>query len=149
MSRYYPLPRKTKLTISFSPLIADDIGPLILLIFFGCLIGAIVYVFFFIPETKGTNFPSSYVDPASDQTGHSLEEIDELYRSKVKPWKSSSWQPSVKRSAIDAVEGNRRASEATMVEKTANKGEAGHIESGHKTSRESTPSSSMSGADTG
>jgi SP family sugar:H+ symporter-like MFS transporter len=38
---------------SFSPLIADDIGPLILLIFFGCLIGAIIYVFFFIPETKG------------------------------------------------------------------------------------------------
>jgi len=39
--------------ISFSPLIVDDIGPLILLIFFGCLIGAIIYVFFFIPETKG------------------------------------------------------------------------------------------------
>jgi SP family sugar:H+ symporter-like MFS transporter len=38
---------------SFSPLIADDIGPLILLIFFGCLIGAIIYVFFYIPETKG------------------------------------------------------------------------------------------------
>jgi len=41
--------------ISFSPLIVDDIGPLILLIFFGCLIGAIIYVFFFIPETKGAS----------------------------------------------------------------------------------------------
>jgi SP family sugar:H+ symporter-like MFS transporter len=41
---------------SFSPLIADDIGPLILLIFFGCLIGAIIYVYFFIPETKGVFF---------------------------------------------------------------------------------------------
>jgi hypothetical protein len=40
---------------SFSPLIADDIGPLILLIFFGCLISAIIYVFFFIPETKGAS----------------------------------------------------------------------------------------------
>jgi hypothetical protein len=28
---------------------------LILLIFFGCLIAAIVYVFFFIPETNGTS----------------------------------------------------------------------------------------------
>ena len=41
--------------ISFSPLIVDEIGPLILLIFFGCLIGAIIYVFFFIPETKGAS----------------------------------------------------------------------------------------------
>lgn len=99
------------------------------------------------PGNQGYEFPILLY--SADQTGHSLEEIDELYRSKVKPWRSSSWQPSVKRSAIDAVEGNRRASEATMVEKSANKGEAGHIESGHKTSRESTPSSSMSGADTG
>jgi hypothetical protein len=48
-------PADLRLTFSFSPLIADDIGPLILLIFFGCLIAAIVYVFFFIPETKGTS----------------------------------------------------------------------------------------------
>jgi hypothetical protein len=56
-----------------------------------------------------------------------LEEIDELYRSKVPAWKSSSWRPSTKRAAIDAVEG-RRFSEATMVDKAAQKGEAGHIE---------------------
>lgn len=68
-------------------------------------------------------------------SGHSLEEIDELYRSKVPAWKTSSWRPSTKRDAIDAVE-NRRISEATMVDKAANKGEAGHIEA-PKTSRRS------------
>ncbi|OXG26242.1 high-affinity glucose transporter SNF3 [Cryptococcus neoformans Bt120] len=40
----------------FSPLIADDIGPLILLIFFGCLIFAFVYVFFMLPETRGVRY---------------------------------------------------------------------------------------------
>lgn len=48
------------------------------MIFFGALICAIVYVYFFVPEVKGL----------------SLEEIDELYRSKVKPWQSASWVPS-------------------------------------------------------
>jgi hypothetical protein len=56
----------------------------------------------------------------------------------VPAWKSSSWKPSTKRAAIDAVEG-RRFSEATMVDKAAQKGEAGHIEA-PKPSRES-PSS--------
>lgn len=37
----------------FAPRIAADIGPLILLIFFGMLIVAFIYVFFFVPETKG------------------------------------------------------------------------------------------------
>ena len=37
----------------FSPRIANDIGPLILLIFFGMLGFGYVYVYFFIPETKG------------------------------------------------------------------------------------------------
>jgi len=83
----------------FSPLIAADIGPLILLIFFGCLIFAFFYVFFLIPETKGI----------------SLEEVDELYRSKIPAWKSTSWQPAVHRAALDRVEGGRRMSEATMV----------------------------------
>ena len=71
----------------------------------------------------------------ADQIGHSLEEIDELYRSKVPAWKSSSWKPSTKRADADAVD-DRRMSEATMIDKSANKGEAGHIEAG-KTARES------------
>ena len=54
-----------------------SIGPLILLIFFGMLVFGYVYVFFFIPEVKGL----------------SLEEVDELYRSGIKPWNSSSFVP--------------------------------------------------------
>ncbi|WVQ92725.1 hypothetical protein IAS59_006540 [Cryptococcus gattii] len=63
----------------FSPLIADDIGPLILLIFFGCL-------------TRGIT----------------LEEVDELYRSKVPAWQSNSWKPSSHHAALDALEGESR-----------------------------------------
>ncbi|KAG6820153.1 hypothetical protein H0H93_004735 [Arthromyces matolae] len=53
------------------------IGPLILLIFFGMLLFGYVYVYLFIPETKGL----------------SLEEVDELYRSGIKPWNSSDFKP--------------------------------------------------------
>lgn len=65
----------------FSPLIADDIGPLILLVFFGCLVAAFFYVFFFIPETRGIT----------------LEQVDELYRSGVPAWRSTKWKPSERR----------------------------------------------------
>ncbi|KZT43715.1 general substrate transporter [Sistotremastrum suecicum HHB10207 ss-3] len=68
----------------FSPRIAARIGPLILMIFFGMLIFGAVFVYLFIPETKGL----------------SLEEIDELYRAHVKPWNSTNWKPSSKH--IDA-----------------------------------------------
>lgn len=61
----------------FAPRIASDIGPLILLIFFGCLIFGFFYVWLFVPEVKGL----------------SLEEVDELYRANIKPWKSASWRP--------------------------------------------------------
>jgi len=61
----------------FAPRIAAKIGPLILLIFFGMLVFGFFYVYIAIPEVKGL----------------SLEEVDELYRSGVKPWKSSSWRP--------------------------------------------------------
>ncbi|KAJ3895370.1 general substrate transporter [Lentinula edodes] len=63
----------------FAPKIAADIGPLILLIFCGMLVVAFIYVFFFIPETKGLT----------------LEEVDEMYRSGVKPWNSTSWTPTL------------------------------------------------------
>lgn len=62
----------------FSPRIASDIGPLILLIFFGMLVFGFGYVWLCVPEVKGL----------------SLEEIDELYRSGVKPWNSAKWTPS-------------------------------------------------------
>lgn len=64
----------------FSPRIANDIGPLILLIFFGMLVFGYFYVWLFIPETKGL----------------SLEEVDEMYRAGVKPWNSVGWRPSEK-----------------------------------------------------
>ncbi len=41
------------------------------------LLAASVYTFFFVPETKGL----------------SLEQVDEMYRSGVKPWHSAQWQP--------------------------------------------------------
>lgn len=53
------------------------IGPLILMIFFGALLFGFGYVYLFIPETKGLT----------------LEEVDELYRSGVKPWNSPNWKP--------------------------------------------------------
>ncbi|KAJ7762317.1 general substrate transporter [Mycena maculata] len=59
----------------FAPRIAVDIGPLILLIFFGMLVFGYFYVYLCIPETKGL----------------SLEEVDEMYRSGVKPWNSAGW----------------------------------------------------------
>ncbi|KAF9558302.1 sugar transporter [Agrocybe pediades] len=61
----------------FSPRISARIGPLIMLIFFGMLVFGFFYVYFCIPETKGLT----------------LEEVDEMYRSGVKPWNSSSWKP--------------------------------------------------------
>ncbi|KAF6765549.1 general substrate transporter [Ephemerocybe angulata] len=61
----------------FAPRIAAKIGPLILLIFFGMLLFGYVYVYFFIPETKGLT----------------LEEVDEMYTSGVKAWNSSTWKP--------------------------------------------------------
>ncbi|CAL1693915.1 unnamed protein product [Somion occarium] len=64
----------------FAPRIAARIGPLILLIFFGMLVFGYVYVYLFIPETKGL----------------SLEEVDEMYRSGVKPWNSAGWRPAQK-----------------------------------------------------
>ncbi|QRV92065.1 Sugar (and other) transporter [Ceratobasidium sp. AG-Ba] len=61
----------------FAPRIAEKIGPLILLIFFGMLTFGFVYVWLCIPETKGL----------------SLEEVDEMYRAGIKPWRSVGWKP--------------------------------------------------------
>jgi len=64
----------------FSPRIATDIGPLILLIFFVVLVFGFGYVWLFIPETKGLE----------------LEEVDELYRSGIPAWRSAGWKPAHK-----------------------------------------------------
>lgn len=64
----------------FSPRIVDQIGPMIMLVFFGMLVFGYIYVYFAIPETKGLT----------------LEEVDELYRSGIAPWRSVGWRPSEK-----------------------------------------------------
>ncbi|KAG1747556.1 general substrate transporter [Suillus lakei] len=56
------------------------IGPMIMLVFFGMLVFGYIYVYFAIPETKGLT----------------LEEVDELYRSGIAPWRSAGWRPSEK-----------------------------------------------------
>lgn len=63
---------------NLTDVLSHSIGPLILLIFCGVLVFGWFYVYFFIPETKGL----------------SLEEVDEMYRANVKPWRSGSWRPS-------------------------------------------------------
>lgn len=87
----------------FSPRIANDIGPLILLIFCGMLVFGYVYVYLFIPETKGL----------------SLEEVDEMYRSRIPAWKSAGWRPSEKH-IHDKVE----AAEVHEVREKADDGES-------------------------
>lgn len=78
----------------FSPRIVDRIGPMIMLVFFGMLVFGYIYVYFAIPETKGLT----------------LEEVDELYRSGIRPWRSVGWRPSDKhyhheeKGASDSVE---------------------------------------------
>lgn len=67
-------------TRSIKDIRANRIGPLILMIFFGMLVFGWFYVYFFIPETRGL----------------SLEEVDEMYRSHVKPWRSADWKPADK-----------------------------------------------------
>jgi SP family sugar:H+ symporter-like MFS transporter len=76
----------------FAPRIAARIGPLILLIFFGMLLFGYVYVYLFIPETKGL----------------SLEEVDEMYRAGVKPWNSPGWRPHLSEEAHKAHEAHRK-----------------------------------------
>lgn len=68
----------------FAPRIANDIGPLILLIFCGCLIFGFFFTYFCVPEVKGL----------------SLEEVDELYKANIKPWKSTSWKPPSRQSKL-------------------------------------------------
>ncbi|KAF9011200.1 general substrate transporter [Cyathus striatus] len=84
----------------FSPRIAAKIGPLILLIFFGMLLFGYVYVYLFIPETKGL----------------SLEEVDEMYRSGVKPWNSPGWRPHLSEEAHQAHEAQKKGATESVHE---------------------------------
>lgn len=59
----------------FTPFISKDINFAYGYVFAGCNLFAVVFVFFFLPETAG----------------RSLDEIDTLFLLEVKPWKSTSW----------------------------------------------------------
>ncbi|CAF9918821.1 hexose transporter hxt1 [Imshaugia aleurites] len=61
----------------FTPFIIGDIGFKYGYVFAGCNFAAVLIVYFFVCETQG----------------RTLEEIDTMYISKVKPWKSSEWVP--------------------------------------------------------
>ena len=61
----------------FTPFIIKDIGFKYGYVFAGCNFAAVLIVYFFVCETQG----------------RTLEEIDTMYISKVKPWKSSRWVP--------------------------------------------------------
>ena len=61
----------------FTPFITGDIKFKYGYVFAGCNFAAVLIVYFFVCETQG----------------RSLEEIDTMYISKVKPWKSSKWVP--------------------------------------------------------
>ena len=61
----------------FTSFITDAIHFYYGFVFMGCLVFSIFFVYFMIYETKGLT----------------LEEIDELYSTKVVPWKSAGWVP--------------------------------------------------------
>ncbi|CAI2040605.1 hypothetical protein SEUBUCD650_0I01630 [Saccharomyces eubayanus] len=65
----------------FTPFITRAIGFSYGYVFMGCLIFSYFYVFFFVCETKGLT----------------LEEVNEMYEERIKPWKSGDWVPSAKR----------------------------------------------------
>jgi len=87
----------------FAPRIAARIGPLILLIFFGMLVFGFGYVYLFIPETRGL----------------SLEEVDEMYRSGIKPWRSSEFKPHLTEQARQ-----KHVEETSQDEKRTSEGKA-------------------------
>ncbi|CAL9736876.1 high-affinity hexose transporter Hxt6p [Monosporozyma servazzii] len=67
----------------FTPFITGAINFYYGYVFMGCLCFSWVYVFFFVPETKGL----------------SLEEVNIMWEEGVLPWKSSQWVPPSKRDA--------------------------------------------------
>ncbi|CAI4053264.1 hypothetical protein SUVZ_15G2510 [Saccharomyces uvarum] len=65
----------------FTPFITSAINFYYGYVFMGCMVFAYIYVFFFVPETKGLT----------------LEEVNEMYEENVLPWKSTKWVPPSRR----------------------------------------------------
>ena len=81
----------------FAPRIANDIGPLILLIFFGMLVFGYFYVWMFIPEAKGLSLEEVRSDGSRSLIMFLTSlQVDEMYRAGIKPWQSANWRPSEK-----------------------------------------------------
>ena len=60
----------------FTPFITTDINFAYGYVFAGCNLFAVIFVYFFLPETQSK----------------SLEEIDTMFLLEIKPWKSSKWE---------------------------------------------------------
>ncbi|CCH58168.1 hypothetical protein TBLA_0A03700 [Henningerozyma blattae CBS 6284] len=74
----------------FTPFISNSINFAYGYVFLGCICLAWIYVFFFVPETKGLV----------------LEDVDIMWREGTLPWKSASWIPPSERGAnydVDAL----------------------------------------------
>lgn len=100
----------------FAPRIAKDIGPAILLIFFGFLVLAGLSVasprcILCITITDNVPFHSYTYFFIHEVKGLSLEQVDELYKSNTRPWNSSSWQPTLGASRKKAFQRTLYASE--------------------------------------
>ncbi|ODV96779.1 hypothetical protein PACTADRAFT_48593 [Pachysolen tannophilus NRRL Y-2460] len=89
----------------FTPFITSAIHFAYGYVFMGCLVFSFFFVYATVPETKGL----------------SLEEVDEMYRAGVIPWKSSSWVPSKKLTQ----EGAYHKAQTQSVENAAETNESG------------------------
>lgn len=78
----------------FTPFITSAINFYYGYVFVGCLVAMFIYVFVFVPETKGL----------------SLEDIQVLYEEGVPPWKSASWTPPSRRFVAAKKESSRKKS---------------------------------------
>lgn len=78
----------------FTPFITSAINFYYGYVFVGCLVAMFIYVFIFVPETKGL----------------SLEDIQVLYEEGVPPWKSASWTPPSRRFVAAKKESSRKKS---------------------------------------
>jgi SP family sugar:H+ symporter-like MFS transporter len=71
---------------------------MIMMVFFGMLVFGYIYVYFAIPETKGLTLEEVRLHSSPWQTNAHLvnNQVDEMYGSGIKPWRSVGWKPSEK-----------------------------------------------------